>query len=333
MPADPKSLCALACRAAAPRIRPVPAPLSPGDRRVVARGLTRRFADRVALQPFDLELGPGGVLGLLGPNGSGKSTLLRILIGLVRPDAGSAVVDGEPVLGDGTAVRRRCAYAPGEIALYGELRAGDHLDWFLRGREREALERARRTARELGLPLEKRVHTFSHGMKRQLLFAAALAPRVGVRILDEVSEGLDPNKRSAVLDLLAEDAAAGTTILLSSHHLGEVDRACDRFAFLSDGRLLALESASTLRERAARMLRLAWERIDEGALERGLAQVHGARIQRTGLEAVIELEHPDPRPALAALAAVSALPAPSSVRYGELSLRELYRDLYGVEAC
>jgi ABC-type multidrug transport system ATPase subunit len=305
----------------------------PGDRRIVARGLTRRFGNRVALQPFDVEFGPGGVVGLLGPNGSGKSTLLRMLIGLVRPDAGSAVVDGERVLGDGTAARRRCAYAPGEIALYGELRAGEHLDWFLRGREREARERARRTARELGLPLDKRVHTFSHGMKRQLLFAAALAPRVGVRILDEVSEGLDPNKRSAVLDLLAEDAAQGTTILLSSHHLGEVDRACSSFAFLSEGRLLALERSSELRARAARMLHLSWEGVDEALLERGLRALRGVKVQRNGLQAAIELERPDPRAALAALAEQTELPAPSSVRYGELSLRELYRDLYGVEAC
>jgi ABC-2 type transport system ATP-binding protein len=311
----------------------VAAPLPPGDRRVVARGLTRRFGERVALQPFDLEVGPGGVVGLLGPNGSGKSTLLRMLIGLVRPDAGSATVDSEPVVGDGTAVRRRCAYAPGEIALYGELRAGEHLAWFLRGRGREALERARRTAHELGLPLDKRVHTYSHGMKRQLMFAAALAPRVGVRILDEVSEGLDPNKRSAVLDLLAEDAAQGTTILLSSHHLGEVDRACDSFAFLSEGRLLALERASELRARAARLLHVAWEGVDEAELERGLAALRGLRVQRKGVQAVVELDQPDPRPALAVLASSPGLPAPSSVRYGELSLRELYRDLYGVEAC
>jgi ABC-2 type transport system ATP-binding protein len=304
-----------------------------GDRRIVVRGLTRSFGSKLALAPLELELGPGGVVGLLGPNGSGKSTLLRMLTGLVRPDAGAAEVDGEPVRGDGTSVRRRCTYAPGEIALYGDLRATEHLSWFLRGRGREALERARRIAGELGLPLRKKVHTYSHGMKRQLLFAAALAPRVGVRILDEVSEGLDPNKRSVVLDLLEADAAAGTTILLSSHHLGEVDRACNVFVFLNDGRLVAMERAAELRLRAARVLRVTWTDVDEGVLQRRLDALADATVQRSGLHAVIELERPDPRPALAALAAHPDLPAPASVHYGELSLRELYRDLYGVEAC
>ncbi len=309
------------------------APTVLGDRRIVVHGLTRSFGQRVALEPLELELGPGGVVGLLGPNGSGKSTLLRMLTGLVRPDAGSASVDGEPVVGDGTAVRRRTTYAPGEIALYGDLNAAAHLDWFLRGRGRQAQERARRIAGELGLPLRKKVHTYSHGMKRQLLFAAALAPRVGVRILDEVSEGLDPNKRSVVLDLLDEDAAAGTTILLSSHHLGEVDRACEVFVFLNEGRLVAIERAAELRERASRLVRLSWEGLEQPALQRALESLQGVRFQRTGLHAVIELDQADPRPLLAALGARDDLPPPCSVQYGELSLRELYRDLYGVEAC
>jgi ABC-2 type transport system ATP-binding protein len=83
---------------------------------------------------MDIQIEAGAVAGLLGPNGSGKSTFLRCLLGLVRPDAGTARLDGVDLAGDGTAVRRRVAYAPGEIALYGEMRGRDHLDWLLRGR-------------------------------------------------------------------------------------------------------------------------------------------------------------------------------------------------------
>ncbi len=306
---------------------------APGDRRIVTRGLTRRFGDRLALAPLDLDLGPGGVIGLLGPNGSGKSTLLRLLTGLVRPDAGLASVDGVTVVGDGTAVRRRCSFAPGEIALYGDLRGGEHLAWLLRARDGEAFSRARRLALDLGLPLSKKVHTYSHGMKRQLLFAAALAPRLNVRILDEVSEGLDPSKRSLVLDLLAEDAARGTTILLSSHHLAEVDRACDAFVFLNEGRLVAVERARDLRARAARLLRLSFAGVAEDLLRSALATLPGLAVQVNGQDAVVQLAEPDPRPVLAALAGNRVLPSPSAVFYGELSLRELYRELYGVEAC
>ena len=305
---------------------------APREGYIVVRGLARRFGAHQALAPLDLDVGPG-VTGLLGPNGSGKSTFLRLLTGLVRPDSGSASVDGVEVRGDGLAVRRRVTYAPGEIALYGDLRAGEHLQWFLRGRDAEARDRARRLADALGLPLRARVHTFSHGMKRQLMFAAALAPRVGVRILDEASEGLDPSKRSVVLDLLAEDAAQGTTILLSSHHLGEVDRACRTFVFLNGGRLVGIEHADELRARAARLLHLEYP-ADTPGLAEALGGLGGARVAslREG-RVTLALERDDPRGALAALASLPGLPAPRAVQYGELSLRDLYRDLYGVEAC
>ncbi|HVS08679.1 MAG TPA: ATP-binding cassette domain-containing protein [Planctomycetota bacterium] len=283
-----------------------------GEPRIVARGLARSFRGRPAVLPFDLDLGPG-ITGLLGPNGSGKSTFLRMLVGLVRPDAGQAEVAGVPVTGDGTRARRRSTYAPGEIALYGEMRGRDHLDWLLRGREREARERARTLGGELGLPLERRVRGYSHGMKRQLLFAAAMAPRVAVRILDEASEGLDPSRRSLLLELLREDAARGTAILLSSHHLAEVDRACDTFVFLDAGRKIGVEGAAA--RRAARAL---------GPL---------AQARASAGHVVLELAEPDPRPALAALARADDLPAPRTLAYGEPSLQELYGDLYGVEPC
>src|SRR5262249_13756093 len=141
--------------------------------RIVARGLCRRFGSKIALHPIDLDLEPGRIVGLLGPNGSGKSTLLRALLGLVRPDAGEASIDGVALRGDGAAVRRRVAYAPGEISLYTEMRGRDPLAWLLRGRGPAARKLATAIAEEFGLPLEKRVRTYSHGMKRQLLLAAA----------------------------------------------------------------------------------------------------------------------------------------------------------------
>lgn len=314
---------------------------TPGDGRIVARGLTRRFGERVALHPTDLDLEAGGVVGLLGPNGSGKSTLLRILVGLVRPDAGTARVDGVALQGDGTAVRARATYAPGEIGLLDELRGAHHLAWFLRGREPAALERARTIAEALGLPLQARVRTYSHGMKRQLLFAAALAPRVRVRILDEPTEGLDPSKRGAVLDLLVEDAREqGTTIVLSSHHLGEVDRACDRLVFLADGRKIADETPASLATRAGRVLRLGFggdARREE--LASALGSIGGARIARVetvGEDLVrvsLALEGDDPRAFLLAALARAGVPRPVTIEYGRLSLAELYRELYGVEGC
>lgn len=301
---------------------------------ISVRGLTKRFGAHVALAPLDLELGPGGIVGLLGPNGSGKSTFLRLLTGLVPRTAGAAQVAGVELVGDGTQVRERASYAPGEIGLYRELRARDHLAWFLRGRDAGALPRALTLAAGLGLPLEKRVRAYSHGMKRQLMVAAALAPDVPVRILDEPTEGLDPSKRGEVVELLRADAGPERLILLSSHHLGEVDRVCERLVFLDRGVKIADERAAELHARAQRLVRATFEPGTPLARVVELAPAWGARsASARGDRVVFELADGDARVFLARAAADVRFPRPTSVEYGQLSLAELYRDLYGVEGC
>ncbi|MCE9593926.1 MAG: ABC transporter ATP-binding protein [Planctomycetes bacterium] len=301
---------------------------------IVARGVTRAFGAKLALAPVDFDAKPGEITGLLGPNGSGKSTLMRCLVGITRADAGDVVIHGVRLAGDGLAVRRVAAYAPGELALFGELKAREHLEWLLRGRTREGLERAREIAKELELPLDARVRTFSHGMKRQLLFAATLGPRVPVRILDEASEGLDPQKRGALIAMLERDAREGTAILLSSHHLGEVDRACKELVCLHQGRVVYRGSAADVRARAGRRVRVVFQDERERELFAARAtSLPGRTTQSVGNALVFEHDGADPRPFLGALAALRDVPAPRALEYGELSLEELYRDLYGVEAC
>lgn len=300
---------------------------------VQSRGLTRRFGEHLALSPIDLEAPAGRITGLLGPNGSGKSTLLRCLTGLVRADAGTAVVAGVALRGDGTAVRRRCTYSPGEVAVYGELDGAAHIDWLLRGRDAAAPARARAIAEDLGLPLGRRVHTYSHGMKRQLYLSCALAPDLPVRILDEITEGLDPNMRGRVLNLLEEDAHAGRAILLSSHHLGEVDRVCDRLVFMNGGVKIAEESAEDLATRARSLIQLRF--ADSADAEAVRARLDDGIECLRAEEGVLSLrvKSGDATRELARLLALEGIPRPLSLRAGELSLRELYRDLYGVDAC
>jgi ABC-2 type transport system ATP-binding protein len=303
-----------------------------GDRGVVhAAGLTRRFGGVVAVRPLDVTIGPGGITGLLGPNGSGKSTFLRMLLGLVRPDAGSASVDGVALAGDGLAVRERATYLCGELHPYGELTARAHLAWSLRGRGRAALARAHEIAARFELPLGRRVRGFSHGMKRQLLLAAALAPDVRVRVLDEPTEGLDPTRRAQVLELLREDEARGTTLLVSSHHLGEVERACTRQLFLRRGQLLDERAARALEQRARESLRATWsEPPDRAALER-ILEGREADLRLDGARAMIFFPTGGGQVALQRLVAADGLPPLVSLAYGELPLAELYRELYGVE--
>jgi len=307
---------------------------------ITVDGLTRSFGETLAVCPFRVTIGPGGITGLLGPNGSGKSTFLRMLLGLVRPNGGTARIDGIPLVGDGTAIRRRVMYMPGELRPYGEMTGSAHLDWLLRGRDEEAYKRAETIALELGLPLARKVRGYSHGMKRQLFFAAAMGPKVAVRILDEPTEGLDPTRRREVLERLMEDVrTAETTILLSSHHLGEVDRACDRTLFLRRGELLDEASASKIHRRARRALRLTFPpetSVDE--LARAFASLSAAEeaedfeaAEHEARATVLLREGLDARAGLRALLARTDVPEPVSLVYGELSLHELYRELYGAE--
>lgn len=298
-----------------------------------AHGLTRRFGEKLAVSPFDLEVQRGQVVGLLGPNGSGKSTFLRMLLGLVPPDAGEAEVDGVRLAKDGVAVRKRCTFSPGEMGLYREMKARAHLEWLLRGREAEAVRRADDICERLELPLDQPVRSYSHGMKRQLLFAAAMAPQVAVRVLDEPTEGLDPHKRARIVELVRDEAAAGGTVLLSSHHLGEVEQACDRFVFIGGGKLLADERLEDLQARTSRLLLLAWEGLEGAELETLLGELCTdlAEVVRVGERCSVLLNEPDPRPLLERLARSERLPQPSFVQYGQLSLGDLYRELYGVE--
>lgn len=300
---------------------------------VVAEGLTRRFGDHLALSPFRLLAPAGQITGLLGPNGSGKSTLLRCLTGLIRADDGSARVAGVALQGDGTKVRKRCTYSPGEVAVYGELSGTAHIDWLLRGRDAAAPVRARAIAEGLGLPLGRRVQTYSHGMKRQLYLACALAPDLPVRILDEITEGLDPNMRGRVLDLLVADAAQGRAILLSSHHLGEVDRVCDRLVFLNGGVKLAEERALDLAQRARSLIQVRFEDPSCTAAFRAMLSDDFECLRDDSVNLSLRVRSGDATQALSKLLAIDAIPHPISLRAGELSLEELYRDLYGVDAC
>ncbi len=315
-----------------------PAEPKPGDARIVVRGLTRSFGEHVALKPTHLDIGrdgAGSITGLLGPNGSGKSTLLRMITGLLRPDSGEAYVDGVRLAGDGTAIRLSCSYSPGELSMYDEMSGREHLHWLLRGRGRDARARAEEITESFALPLKKAVRTYSHGMKRQLLFAATMAPRVRVRILDEPTEGLDPSRRADVLEILKADAARGTTILLSSHHLGEVTRACDQIIFLNQGSVLAIEQAADVESRGRMRLQLTYASEAEcAAVTRDLTEskaVDLIDIRTMGLHLTAQLSTDDPRAFLAFVSSQRDWPVPRTIAYGDISLEELYESLYGVE--
>ena len=217
-------------------------------------GLSKRFGSTLALDGLDLRVEPGEVMGFLGPNGSGKTTTIRLLMGLLRPSAGRASILGRDCHADAVALKRDVGYLPDEPFLYPyltgvetlELVAGLH--GFAAG---EARRRAEASAEQIGLGAAARAYTvtYSLGMKKRLALALALVHEPRVLILDEPTNGLDPAGARQMRTAIAEYAAGGRTIFLSTHLLDAAERLCHRVAILQQGRLRAVATPAELRAR------------------------------------------------------------------------------------
>ena len=205
-----------------------PAPIS-------VRGLTKRYGTTAALSDLSLEVPRGSIYGLLGTNGAGKTTTFRCLLGLLRPSSGAALLLG---LAPGPPVFERVAYVPEQCALYDWMRGSEVLEMTrVAHRSFDAL-RARELTERFRLDVRKRVKHLSKGQKTALALVAAFAARPEVLVLDEPASGLDPVHQRDVLDLIIDAAAGGVTVLLSSHQIGQVERAVDRVTILDRGRVV-----------------------------------------------------------------------------------------------
>lgn len=243
------------------------------DPAIRTTGLRKAFGDLVAVDGLDLAVGRGELFGLLGPNGSGKTTTIRILCGLIAPTAGDATVAGHDVRTNPEAVRRRIGYMSQKFGLYGDLTVAENLHFYasvygLRGREGRAREE--QVLAELGLDARRRqlAATLSGGWKQRLALACAIAHRPAVLFLDEPTAGVDPVSRRRFWETIHAIAAAGTTVVLTTHYMDEAER-CDRLAFLSRGHLIALGTPAEIRahfgEGTIEDVFVALQEADEGA--------------------------------------------------------------------
>jgi len=211
------------------------------------RQLGKSFGAARALDGLDLAVQPGQVHGFLGPNGAGKSTTLRVLLGLVRPDAGSVRVFGLDPWAGPVNLHSRLAYVPGDVNLWPNLTGGEVIDFLanLRGgvdhrRKRDLLER-------FDLNPTKKVRTYSKGNRQKVALVAALACDVELLVLDEPTSGLDPLMELVFQQCIIESRTAGTTVLLSSHILAEVERLCDAVTIIRQGRALRTGTLTQMR--------------------------------------------------------------------------------------
>ena len=206
---------------------------------VDTRSLAKRYGRFTALENFTFSVARGEVVGLLGPNGAGKTTLLRLLMGYLRPSAGSATIDGLDCYRQSFEVHKRVSYLPGEARLFRHMRGRDVIDFFTSVRKDGSRRRAITLAGErLGLDLSRGVSAMSTGMRQKLSLAVTLAVDTPLVILDEPTSNLDPTVRADVAALVVEAKQAGRTVVFSSHVISEVEQVCDRVVILRQGNLV-----------------------------------------------------------------------------------------------
>jgi ABC-2 type transport system ATP-binding protein len=189
----------------------------------------------------------GEVHGFLGPNGSGKSTTIRVLLGLLRADAGRVKLLGGDPWADAVELHRRLAYVPGDVNLWPNLSGGEAID--LLGRLRGGLDPARRAEliERFELDPTKKGRTYSKGNRQKVALVAALASDAELLLLDEPTAGLDPLKETVFQECIEEDRRAGRTVLLSSHILAEVEALCERVSIIRAGRTVETGTLVELR--------------------------------------------------------------------------------------
>jgi ABC-2 type transport system ATP-binding protein len=234
---------------------------------IQAEGVRQTFGDVVALDGLDLTVAAGTVFGLLGPNGAGKTTLVKILATLLAPTGGTARILGHDVVAEPLAVRRRIGLAGQFAAVDEELTGRENLEMvgrLYRLPVREARTRAAEVLERFGLTdaADRRVATYSGGMRRRLDLGASLTGRPPVMLLDEPTTGLDPRTRQELWSTVDELRRDGTTILLTTQYLEEADRLAQRIAVVDHGRIAAEGTASELKATVgAEMLSV---RVDPG---------------------------------------------------------------------
>ncbi len=282
-------------------------------------GLTKRFGKLTALDRLTLEVPRGQVFGFLGPNGAGKSTTLRLLLGLIRPTAGSARVLGIDV-GDRKAAHRHLAYVPGDVSLWPRLTGAECLELF--GRLHGGVDEAYRAelVERFELELDRRSRTYSKGNRQKVALIAAFATRADLLLLDEPTAGLDPLMEREFQRCVHEASARGQTVFLSSHILSEVEDLCTRVGILRRGVLVEVSEIERLRTLHATELE-----VDLAGPAPDLHAVPGVQAVASTPEGIrITLSGP-PGAVLAALAVADV----QAVRTREQSLEEIFLTYYG----
>ncbi|HXF96900.1 MAG TPA: ATP-binding cassette domain-containing protein [Gemmatimonadales bacterium] len=247
--------------------------------------VSKRFGAVTAVAGVSCTVDRGEVVGFLGPNGAGKSTTMRLITQYLEPDAGRILLDGRPLAELGRAAKRRIGYLPENNPLYGDMLVAEYLDFVadlreLAGPARRAAFDEAVAATGIADVFYRPIGELSKGYRQRVGLAQAILHRPDLLVLDEPTEGLDPNQRAEIRRLIAE-LGRDRTVLLSTHVLGEVEHTCSRLLIISRGRLVADGSAASLLSLAAGAVQIRVEIAGGGVLET-LRQLPGVRAVEPG---------------------------------------------------
>jgi ABC-2 type transport system ATP-binding protein len=255
---------------------------------IAVEHLRKIYSEIAAVDDATFTANDGEIFGLLGPNGAGKTTTIGCISGLLIPTAGRILVDGHDVVREGTAARRSIGVVPQELAMYGDLSAIENLEYWGGAQGLRGSELKRRIAKVLELTgLQDRsketVKRYSGGMKRRLNFACGLVHKPKILLLDEPTVGVDPQSRVRLLELVREEAKAGTCVLYTTHYMEEAESLCDRLAIMDHGRVIAQGTLAELRAMMSERDLLRFTGVwDTEAVHKALGQLDGVEIVHVG---------------------------------------------------
>ena len=218
--------------------------------------LTKRYGKYRGITELDLRVEEGEFFGFIGPNGAGKSTTIRTLLGLIKPTSGSAQIFGKDIVTGHREILEDIGYMPSEANFYSSMTADEIIKLSARLRKKDCTAEASRLCDRLGVDRKKKVEELSLGNRKKISVVCALQHKPRLCILDEPTSGLDPLMQKEFFDILKERNAEGSTIMLSSHILSEIQKNCTRAAIIKEGRLIALDSVENLSKTAAKRVTL-----------------------------------------------------------------------------